>query len=136
MAWSEPKTDWVESDYFNYSDYSRIRDNFIMLKEIADALWYSFPNITPMDIKNSYTDIMYASDMNKFEDNLDVINDNSYAFEIGNKTIYEANGNTPLFTEYNRIENAMLLLYNTMQIQYKMIPKLAIRLGGNNKIKL
>ena len=26
--WKEPKTDWSESDYFNYEDYNRIKKQY------------------------------------------------------------------------------------------------------------
>ena len=31
MAWVTPKTNWTEDDYFNASDYNRIKDNASLL---------------------------------------------------------------------------------------------------------
>ena len=38
MAWIEPKTDWVSTDYFNIEDYNRIIGNIIYLKDFADYI--------------------------------------------------------------------------------------------------
>ena len=39
MAWIEPKTDWVASDYFNIEDYNRIIGNITHLRTLADELF-------------------------------------------------------------------------------------------------
>ena len=130
MAWSTPKTNWVSTDYFNYSDYTRIRDNMIALKEIADACYFGLPSIENMSVKNSYTDMFYASDMNRFENNLDLINTSTLNLNIGSKVTYVPNGATPSFTEFNRLEGGMKLLYETLLVQYNLLKKLAFTLGG------
>jgi len=134
--WKEPKTNWVQDDYFNLVDYKRITDNLSELYFMAKQLYPALPTMAQMPVKSSFSDIIYASDMNAIENNLHLINDNTLSFDIGQKMTFSVNGSTPTFEEFNRIERAIKLLYETMQVQYKMIPRLAIILGGENRIKL
>ena len=41
--WQEPKTDWTVNDYFNYTDYNRIKNNIAYLREQALKLYINFP---------------------------------------------------------------------------------------------
>ena len=40
--WQEPKTDWTVNDYFNYTDYNRIKNNIAYLREQALKLYINF----------------------------------------------------------------------------------------------
>lgn len=39
--WTEPKTDWVATDYFNLSDYQRIAGNLNYLHDLAGSFYRS-----------------------------------------------------------------------------------------------
>lgn len=41
--WQEPKTDWLPTDYFNFEDYNRIKNNISYLREQALKLYINFP---------------------------------------------------------------------------------------------
>ena len=122
MAWVTPKTDWSAStdddgnytgDYFNASDYNRIKNNFIYLRDLAVQMYAEFSIQTVSDDK-SYSDFFYADEINKIEQNLEAINTNSLKASYGSTKFYVANANTPDATELNRIESACLDLYNRL----------------------
>lgn len=136
MAWIEPKTNWASADYFNIEDYNRIIGNIKYLKSLADELFYGFSSIIDMGAEKVYTSMIYAREMNVIESNLDVINNSSYGFNIGNQTTYQANKSTPLWSEFNRIESACLLLYTTMVAQKNALAKLAFTLGNQKGLKV
>ena len=127
MAWMEPKTNWVETDYFNAEDYNRIIGNLVYLKEFSEGLHDSF-ELLDMGTEKTYSDFIYAREMNVIESNLETINSKTCGFDIGVKVVYSDNGNTPTFTELNRIESAMLKLYETMKSHRDNLPKLAFRI--------
>lgn len=144
MAWIEPKTDWKVSydsdgnytgDYFNFEDYNRIIGNLSYLKEMADALFLRF-SVEDMGSEKAYESMIYAREINVIEDNLEVINQNTYGFDIGDKVTYQANRGTPLWSELNRIEGACLLLYKTMIVQKNLLPRLSFTLGGQKGIRV
>ena len=135
MSFIKPKTDWKPTDYCNLEDYARIKNNLEELKNIADEL-FIVPDIIPMAVKDSHEDFLYATDMNRIEDNLELLNNNSYRFSIGDKAVYMANGHTPTWEEYNRIESSTEALYQECSVQYDMIPKLAFTLGNMRGVKL
>lgn len=135
MAWIEPKTDWAGTDYFNVDDYNRIIGNITHLKALADALFLKLTELS-MGEEKTYLSLIYAREMNNIENSLEVLNLETYGFDIGEKTEYRANGNTPLYSEFNRIESAILLLYNTMTSHKEALPRLAFTLGGQKGLKV
>jgi hypothetical protein len=38
-TWTEPKTDWVATDYFNLSDYTRITGNLNYIHDLASSFY-------------------------------------------------------------------------------------------------
>lgn len=135
MAWIEPKTNWVAIDYFNAEDYNRILGNLTFLKEFSRLLFKSF-EMLDMGGEKTYTDFIYAREINAMEDNLETINLKTYAMNIGEKVVYKDNGNTPLYSELNRMELAMLKIFAELQTHKANLPRLAITLGGQKGIRV
>lgn len=135
MEWIEPKTDWNDTEYFEYTDYNRIVGNLKYLKKLGDELFANIGEITVGEQKKVMQEF-YAREMNEIENSLHNLNLETYGFDIGSKKIYKANGATPLWSEFNRIENASLLLYNTMVSHKNSLPRLTIVLGGQKGIKV
>ena len=108
--WTTPKTDWVATDYINYTDINRIINNLRHLRERA-IKHYVVPEFTQMTDKLGFSDMFYADEMNTIEDNVDVMN-TLCQIDIGTKTVYSGNAVGPDYVEFNRIENALLNFYN------------------------
>lgn len=135
MAWIEPKTNWEATDYFNAEDYNRMIGNLAYLKEFSRALVKDF-EILDMGGEKAYSDFIYAREINVLEDNLETINLKTYAMNIGEKVVYRDNGNTPLYSEFNRMEKAMKKIYEEMSLQKANLSKLAFRLRGQKGIRV
>lgn len=135
MAWMEPKTDWVSTDYFNAEDYNRIIGNISYLKTLADEL---FVHVTDVSLgeEKTHLSMIYAREMNVIETSLETLNLETYSFDVGETKEYKANSSTPLWSEYNRIESAILLLYNTMTAHKAALTKLDFRLGNQKGLKV
>lgn len=123
MAWITPKTDWygvtdTESgvytgDRFNIEDFNRIKNNLDYLRELAIKMYDEF-TIVSLGNDRTYSDYFYADEINQLEENLKTINSNTLQRSYGNPPIYVANGNTMDFTELNRLEGAILDLYDRL----------------------
>ena len=121
MAWTTPKTDWYgeetdgvySGDYFNASDFNRIKNNLDYLRELAVKMYDSF-TIQSLGDDRSEKDYFYADEINKLEDNLKTINSNTLKRPYGTAPTYADNGNTMNFKELNRLEGAILDLYNKL----------------------
>ena len=135
MAWIEPKTDWISTDYFNIEDYNRIIGNISYLKAFAEELFKSI-NTLDMGEEKTYVSMIYAREMNTIESNLATINFNTYNFNIGKTQTLQANKRTPLWSEFNRIESACLLLYRTLAAHKNALPRFAFTLGGQKGIRV
>lgn len=135
MAWIEPKTDWTSADYFNAEDYNRIIGNINHLKTLAGDLFYGLSNFIN-ERKKTVMSLIYAREMNDIENALESLNMETYGLEIGDKQTFKANGSTPLWSEFNRIESAILLLYNTMVVHKDNLPRLDFRLGNQKGIRV
>lgn len=135
MAWIEPKTDWTSADYFNAEDYNRIIGNITHLKALADDLFSGLSNLSIGEEK-AVMSLIYAREMNNIENALEHLNLETYGLEIGDKQTFKANGSTPLGSEFNRIESAILLLYNTMTAHKDALSRLTFRLGNQKGIRV
>lgn len=130
--WIQPKTDWQSGDFFNVEDYNRIKGNLNELKSLAQRLWFNlnFGEYEEMGEDKTYQDIsFYADEINRFEDNLDIICSLTYGFSIGEKQTFEPN--TPFIrsAELNRIESAALRIYENLKNQYEGRRMLTFALG-------
>ena len=122
MAWETPKTNWqgyVDNngnyigDRFNASDFNRIKNNLEYLKELAIKLYDSF-SIVSLGADKTPADYFYADEINALEENLNTINKKTLNMSYGTSPVYNANGNTMDFIELNRIEGAILDLYDKL----------------------
>ena len=122
MAWETPKTNWngdvneegiYIGDRFNAIDFNRIKNNLEYLRELAVSLYKDFPiNILGSD--RTPSDYFYADEINLLENNLQIINTNTLKRSYGTPPTYTDNGKTMDFKELNRLERAMLDLYNRL----------------------
>lgn len=127
--WAEPKVDWAETDYINYIDYNRIKNNIEYLRELALKLFPDFLFSDMGNDKSGYSEIPYADEFNLIEENLEGIRDNTYKFySTDSKTWYE-NRPTPTYEDLNRIESACLKMYQGLTKQLELKSRLSIRLG-------
>ena len=126
MAWSTPKTDWngetvdgvYIGDRFNAVDFNRIKNNLEYLRELAIKMYEEF-SIQSLGSDRTSKDFFYADEINALEDNLKTINNNSLKRSYGNVPVYVDNGNTMDFKELNRLESAILDLYEKLTNEYE-----------------
>lgn len=126
MTWQTPKTDWsgevvdgvYVGDRFNAVDFNRIKNNLEYLRELAVKMYEEF---TIQSLGNDRTpkDYFYADEINKLEANLTTINSKSLKRSYGSAPTYVNNGNTMDFKELNRLESAILDLYERLTNEYE-----------------
>ena len=139
--WVTPKTDWKVSydengryvgDYFEPSDYNRIKNNINFLR---DYVYYLFDNKVEFldlgeDVYYGSTNELKASWWKILQDNLENINKESVSIDIGARENYYSNSSARLVEELNRIEQACLKIYTKMYYIQKNKQKLKLRLGN------
>lgn len=135
MAWIEPKTDWVSSDYINVEDYNRIIGNLTYLKDELDTLFIGIDKITTGEEKAVKSRI-FASEINAIETSLETLNLETYNFDIGETKEYLPNTRTIDFVELNRIESAIFMLYEQMENHRQNLTRLAFTLGNQKGIRV
>lgn len=122
MAWETPKTDWYGStdvdgvytgDRFNATDFNRIKNNLSYLRELAIKLYKEF-SIVSLGADRTPKDYFYADEINQLEENLNTLNTNTLKMSYGSAPVYNDNGNTMDFNELNRLEGAILDLYDRL----------------------
>lgn len=124
MAWSTPKTDWYgetvdgvyTGDRFNAADFNRIKNNLVYLRELTIKMYDEFA-IQNVGSDKTYKDYFYADEINALEANLVTINSHSLKRSYGTVPSYVDNGNVMDFKELNRLEGAILDLYNRLTNQ-------------------
>ena len=122
--WETPKTDWhgevvdgvYVGDRFNAKDFNRIKNNLIYLRDLAVKMYEEF-TIQTVSADKTVRDFFYADEINKMEQNLNTINNNTLKRSYGNTPTYVDNGNTMDFAELNRLEGATLDLYEKLTNQ-------------------
>lgn len=120
--WQTPKTDWhggvdtngvYEGDRFNAVDFNRIKNNLQYLRDMAIKLYQEF-TIPSLGVDRTPRDYFYADEINQMEANLNTINANTLKLSYGASPVYIENGNTMDFAELNRLEGAILDLYDKL----------------------
>lgn len=127
--WTEPKTDWVISDYFNKEDYNRIKNNIAFLRDLAVTIYDTFSIEDMGSDKTSYSEFPYADEFNHLENNLQTIRDKTFNFYQGSKKTWYENQRFPNYEDFNRLEKACLLIYEGLEGQRKNLRRLAFTLG-------
>lgn len=125
MAWSQPKTDWYGAtdsegvytgDRFNAVDFNRIKNNLSYLRDLAITLYDEF-DIIDVGADRTRSQYPYADEINNLESNLNTINSHTINRPYGSSPIYYDNAAFVNFDELNRLESAILDLYNRLTNQ-------------------
>lgn len=127
MAWQTPKTDWhgatdsegnYTGDRFNAVDFNRIKNNLSYLRDLASRLYDEF-SIVSLGEDRTPKDYFYADEINQLEENLKTVNNSSLKRDYGNPPTYVDNGNVMDFRELNRLEGAILDLYDSLTNEFE-----------------
>jgi hypothetical protein len=126
MAWTTPKTDWYgttdengvySGDRFNATDFNRIKNNLAYLRDLAITMYAEF-SIVSLGSDRTTSSYFYADEINQLEQNLVTINANTLKRSYGSAPTYSANGKTMNYQELNRLESAILDLYDRLTNQH------------------
>lgn len=123
--WEIPKTDWYGGvdanghyvgDRFNAVDFNRIKNNLEHLRSMAIQMYEEFL-LVGLGQDRIPGDYFYADEINQLEKNLVTLNNRTLRRDYGSAPVYNDNGNTMDFTELNRLESAILDLYDRLSNQ-------------------
>lgn len=128
--WTEPKTDWVAEDYFNYTDYNRIKNNIAYLRKMALEVFVDFPYSEMGDDKTSYAQYPYADEFTTMENNLESFRKNTFDFDKEDSKQWHENNLTPNYEDFNRLERACFLFYKGFKNIKNHKKFLPMRLGN------
>lgn len=134
--WTTPKTDWSSTDYFNLTDYNRIKNNIAYIRELALEVFVDFPFEDMGNDKTSYTEYPYADEFTAMEDNLEYIRENTFLFDDSEYKQWYENQRTPNYEDFNRLERACLLFYQGFNSIKENKARLSFRLGAMKSIKI
>lgn len=125
-----PKTDWTATDFINYGDYNRIRNNVLYLNDKCSE---HFPPKVDLNLgsEKALGDYAYASEYNAIENAIESINNRAYRYDIGRTVQFTMLGRTIDYIELNRIEKACLRLYD-MFTQIENGRRTAFRANGTD----
>lgn len=129
MAWTTPKTNWVNGEHFNVSDYNRIGENLLYLISLGEEM---YPKFTDVELEWAYEEgFPTVSYFNNVVDATQAMLTHCYSPK-GARSMrgYSSNGLVWNATELNAIENNLLLLYRAFTGQKSVIPRLQLTLGG------
>ncbi len=136
MAWQTPKTDWKSTDRFNIGDFNRIKNNIVIVYEMARTVLNRVYNIEDMgaDI-SSYAVTWSVPSFNAIENNVETINVNGYNLDIGAKQTFHVNGLFITAKELNRIESFCLTYYNRLKPIFDEMPRLPFTVGAYRELR-
>lgn len=130
MAWTTPKTNWVDGDYFNLDpDYNRIKGNIEYLVILGREL---YPQMTRGELESAEINgFPTESFFNKVvETTREMLKHCHYLRGGSSMRGYSSNGVVWNANELNAIENNHLRMYNAFRAQESVIPRLELTLGG------
>ena len=123
MLWIQPKIDWeikpyvngvYQGDWFNVADYERVASNIRFLHLFGQSVYGVTFSITYM-AAISALNFVRPAEMNLLENNIYTLTQNLYdPPTYTGKTTWVGNGVTPDADDMNRMEQALLDIYNDM----------------------
>lgn len=133
--WTAPVTNWVSTDYFNLADYTRICQNLLYVQNLAGTM-YAVTELKTMEDKSSqgYAAIPYPSDFNAIEQNLKLLDGETYGTGFDSKE-WKGNKAAPTYEDFNRWETLQSKMYQTLTAQRNAQRRLAFTLGGQKGIR-
>lgn len=130
MMWQQPKTNWQPGDFFNITDYNRIKNNLNEIRSQALILWPDFP-FEEMGEDKTYQDYsFYADEINRFEANVDHICGGTFPFAVGTRQTFYDNQPFIDWQELNRLEETCRLMYSNIRSRIYGRARLAFTLNG------
>lgn len=133
--WKDPKTNWKITDKFNISDYNRIKNNLLYLREKAITLTKYFEIEDMGEDILEYTELWSVNTFNLFEKNLDIINENTYQEDYGIRQVFYENGKFIQWDELNRIESAMFRINDLLIRQQQGGRRIPFKLGRFKEVR-
>lgn len=147
MSWETPKTNWAihldsagnyEGDFFNAYDYNRIKNNLLYIRDLAIQIYGVVPEIVvgpnkyEIDVwePNWENDNYFAWEFNAIEDGIETLGELMDFVDIGDKKTFYDNGKFIDYVELNRLESALLKMYNVLSSAISHKSRLAFRLGS------
>lgn len=73
MAWTQPKLDWKESDYFTFDDFQRIINNVYYLRDALQDLGLEVTGVASFDTTRGNATIPYVSTINALEQSIRIL---------------------------------------------------------------
>ena len=131
MSYQIPKTNWKPTDFFNVEDYNRIKGNIKEVHALAVTVYPSFL-IEDMGGDATYVTIPRAEDFNHFETNLCRIRDRTYPFFEGKPPMWCPNQPAPSYKDFNRWEQNLKIMYDSLYWQDKNRKMLSFTLNGGD----
>jgi hypothetical protein len=130
MAWTTPKTNWVDGDYFNLDpDYTRIKGNIEHLIALSKEMYpdYPAPTLELADVMGYPTALFFN---NVVDATQSILNYCYTPIEAKRMRFYSSNGVGWNASELNAIEENHRLLYDVLMRQKAGRHRLPITLGG------
>ena len=120
--WSTPKIDWKSIDYYNISDWQRVRSNLEHLRDILLEMGLPIPDIHITDTGRGDTELPYVHLVNNMEQNLAELREAfgvNFTEDVAQRTwyarldvLYTSN---PTYADWNRWELILQRVYESIQ---------------------
>lgn len=123
MAWTTPKTSWVNGEYYNVADHMRIVGNIRYLSSLLSIT----PTVKAVDV----TTVMTADYFNTIVTDIDAIALRvTWSAGLSVMRSYYTNGKVWSASDLNAIEGNTLKLYDALRVYRAFTKRLAFTLGG------
>ena len=135
VVWTNPKTNWKNTDRFNVYDFNRIKNNIEYLHNEAELLYKNFEISNMGQNIESYENYWDVSFFNAFEKNVETINNIIFTQDYGVMQRFFENGPFIKWDELNRIETACLRMKDILHRQKIGLRKIPFSLGNMKGVR-
>ena len=112
MAWMTPKTDWVSTDTYEYSDLNRVENNIDAIADLIE-IYAARPVVDPLDTTRTRESLLYYDALNIIEGKLNTLKAALYEPPawIAPKTTWTSVYQIFDYIDANRLEGDLDALY-------------------------
>lgn len=134
--WREPKTNWIATDYFNMSDWTRIADDIRILYQKHMKAFGDVSEYTGVRYPNNPNALLIVEQYNRLPQSVMMFNNPLLNLDLPTLRTFGVGDKTFLYTDLNSLEGNIKRISDALDGVNNNKPRFEFRLGNSKGIRV